>query len=96
MYIDDGTGLEHQLPNLRVGSLLCEVADIEGAVLVLFPAMRVLAKLRLLMIDRVNCCDLTNVLRRTCLRPHFCMKESDYTMLCLAVQWSCSGGRAVM
>ena len=74
MYVDDGAGLEHQLPDLRVGGLLCEVADIEGAVLVLFPAMRVLA---LLLIDTMNCRDLTNALRRTCLRPHFCVKESD-------------------
>ena len=42
MYVDDGAGLEHQLPDLLVGGLLCEVTDIEGAVLVLFPAMRVL------------------------------------------------------
>ena len=77
MDVDDGAGLEHQLPDLRVGGLLGEVADIEGAVLVLFPAMRVLAKLRLLVIDRMNCRDLTNALRQTCWRSHFCVKESD-------------------
>jgi hypothetical protein len=29
------------------------------------------------VIETMKCHDLTNALRRTCLRPHFCVKESD-------------------
>jgi hypothetical protein len=37
--VDDGPGLEHQLPDLGICGLFGEVADVEGAVLVLFPAI---------------------------------------------------------
>jgi hypothetical protein len=47
--VDDGAGLQHQLPDLGICGLLGEVADVEGAVLVLFPAVARVSCLRLVL-----------------------------------------------
>lgn len=40
MDIGDAAGLEHELPNQRVGDAFIEVADIDGSFLVLLPGCK--------------------------------------------------------